>query len=93
MQVQVHASHPEIVKRLKRAAGHLERVVHMIEEKKTCLEIAQQLQAVVNALQNAKSELVQDHIENCLTEALEKSTSKEKRLASIKEFKEITKYL
>ena len=91
--MDTHASHPDIVKRLKRAAGHLERVVHMIEDHKTCLEIAQQLQAVVNALQNAKSELVQDHIENCLTEALEKSASKGKRAASIKEFKEITKYL
>ena len=93
MHKHIHASHPEIVKRLKRAAGHLDRVVHMIEDHRTCLEIAQQLQAVVNALKNAKTEFVQDHSENCLAEALEKSTSKDKRLASIKEFKEITKYL
>jgi DNA-binding FrmR family transcriptional regulator len=91
--MRLHASHPKIVKRLKRASGHLDRVVAMIEDHKTCLEVAQQLQAVVNALQNAKSELVQDHIENCLTEALEKASSMKDRSARIKEFKEITKYL
>ena len=42
----VHATHPALIARLKRADGHLRAVIGMIEEGKPCLEIAQQLQAV-----------------------------------------------
>ncbi|MBI4389942.1 MAG: metal-sensing transcriptional repressor, partial [Nitrospinae bacterium] len=61
-----HETHPEIVKRLKRASGHLDKVVQMIESGKGCLEVAQQLHAVVNAIARAKRIYVQDHIENCI---------------------------
>ena len=40
-----HETHPEIINRLKRASGHLQKVVEMIEKEKGCLEVAQQLQA------------------------------------------------
>ena len=46
----VHASHPDIVKRLKRASGHLNKVITMIEEGTPCLDVAQQLHAVANAV-------------------------------------------
>lgn len=52
----------------------------MIDHHKTCLQTVQQLLAVVNAIQNAKSEHVQDHIKTCLTDALEKSTPKHQRI-------------
>ena len=42
----VHATHPEIIRRLKRAHGHLARVIAMIEDEHPCLDIAQQLQAI-----------------------------------------------
>ena len=32
-----HASHPDIVKRLKRAEGHLRSIVSMLEEWRGCL--------------------------------------------------------
>jgi DNA-binding FrmR family transcriptional regulator len=87
-----HKSHPDIVKRLRRASGHLDRVAKMIAEESPCLAIAQQLQAVISALSSAKTILVQDHIENCITTALEDGTSGSAR-QKIQEFKEIAKYL
>lgn len=45
-----HATHPGIVKRLKRADGHLRHVIDMIEEGRACADIAVQLQAVEKAL-------------------------------------------
>jgi DNA-binding FrmR family transcriptional regulator len=87
----VHKSHKDVVNRIKRASGHLERVSKMISDEHPCVEIAQQLHAVINALISAKKLLVQDHIENCLTAALE-SSSKNAR-DKIEEFKEIAKYL
>jgi DNA-binding FrmR family transcriptional regulator len=41
-----HQSHPDIIKRLKRARGHLESVIGMMDQGKPCLDLAQQLHAV-----------------------------------------------
>ena len=61
-----HESHPAIIKRLKRAEGHLRALIGMIEVGKPCLDLAQQLHAVENAIANAKRELIHDHIDHCL---------------------------
>ncbi len=62
----IHATHPALIARLKRADGHLRAVIGMIEEGKPCLEIAQQLQAVQKAVVNAKRALIHDHMDHCL---------------------------
>jgi DNA-binding FrmR family transcriptional regulator len=90
-QAPVHQSHPEIVKRLKRAEGHLRRVIAMIEEKRPCLDLAQQLHAVEKAIGEAKRTLVHDHVDHCL-EAAANSRGKSTR-AVVSEFKTISKYL
>jgi DNA-binding FrmR family transcriptional regulator len=50
-------SHPAIIKRLKRAHGHLAGVIAMIEKGRPCVDLAQQLHAVESAISNAKREL------------------------------------
>lgn len=62
----VHASHPKVASRLKRAEGHLRSVITMIEEGRPCLDVAQQLQAVERAVRNAKQALIHDHMDHCL---------------------------
>lgn len=62
----VHATHPALIARLKRADGHLRAVIDMIEAGKPCLEIAQQMQAVEKAVANAKRALILDHMDHCL---------------------------
>jgi hypothetical protein NreA len=88
--MSTHTSHPDIIKRLKRAHGHLKSVIAMLEEERPCLEIAQQIQAVESAITNAKKTLVRDHIDHCLAHAIENDSGSEK---AVQEFKEITKYL
>jgi DNA-binding FrmR family transcriptional regulator len=61
-----HASHPDIIKRLKRAHGHLASVIAMIEAERPCLDLAQQIHAVESAVSNAKRTLINDHMEHCL---------------------------
>ncbi|MFK7861531.1 MAG: metal-sensing transcriptional repressor [Granulosicoccus sp.] len=65
-EAHTHESHPALVKRLKRADGHLRHVIEMIESGKPCTEIAQQLHAVERAVVNAKRVLIHDHIDHCL---------------------------
>ena len=86
-----HATHSGIVKRLKRADGHLHSVIQMIESDRPCVDIAQQLHAVEKALAQAKRVLIQDHIDHCLDAALT-DTDKDVR-PDTSEFKTITKYL
>lgn len=62
-----HASHPEAIARLRRAEGHLRRVIAMLEGGAPCLDIATQAHAVERAVANAKRELIHDHIDHCLT--------------------------
>ena len=86
-----HSQHPEILNRLRRANGHLAKVIQMLEEQQPCLKVAQQLQAVSHALENAKRAFVQNHIKECLDESLFDST--ENRKKHLEEYQEITKYL
>ena len=86
----VHASHPDIIKRLKRAHGHLKSVITMMEEEKACIDVAQQLQAVESAITNAKKTFIRDHIDHCLEHALEDGGSPED---AVRDLKQITKYL
>jgi DNA-binding FrmR family transcriptional regulator len=87
----IHQTHPEIVKRLRRAEGHLRSIIDMIETQSPCLDIAQQLQAVEKAIAQAKKTLIHDHIENCLEEAVG-PLPREQR-SPVEEFKAITEYL
>lgn len=62
-----HLSHPETEIRLKRAAGHLNKVINMVHEGKGCTDILQQLTAVISALESCRITLLQDHIQSCIT--------------------------
>ncbi|WP_282152834.1 metal-sensing transcriptional repressor [Ruegeria atlantica] len=82
-----HESHPQIHARLKRAHGHLARVISMLEDQEPCTNIAQQLFAVEKAITNAKRALIHDHIDHCL------SPTTATKNPDVEDFKTITKYL
>ena len=90
-QLHHHQTHSGILKRLRRANGHLMGVIEMIEMGRPCLEIAQQLHAVEKAICQAKRTLIQDHLDNCLEDVVGPLAREQRR--SVDEFKEITKYL
>lgn len=87
-----HANDPEMLKRLRRAEGHLASVVRMVAEGRDGLDIAQQMQAVIRALEKAKQAIIHDHIDHHLGEIAGTVSGEEikKKLAG---FREITKYL
>ena len=86
-----HETHPDIVRRLKRASGHLVSVISMIEAGRSCVDLAQQLFAVESAIANAKRELIHDHIEHCLSDGL--GTGEVAPDVALVEFKLLAKYL
>jgi uncharacterized protein len=89
--MHVHQTHPDIVKRLRRAEGHLRRVIAMVEEARPCLDVAQQLHAVEKAIGEAKKTLIHDPVDHCLDAAANGRGQTTRSVVS--EFKAISKYL
>jgi len=87
----LHHSHPDVIKRLKRAHGHLAKVISMIEDRKDCLLLAQQMHAVEKAVTNAKAALIHDHLQHCLDELTASDNPQRRR--QLDDFKAIAKYL
>ncbi|MBA4193545.1 MAG: metal-sensing transcriptional repressor [Hydrogenophaga sp.] len=89
--MHVHETHPAVIKRLRRAGGHLSSVLAMLEQGKPCMDVVQQLQAVEKAITQAKRTLIQDHLDHCLSHMV--ATKGQPQPGSLEEFREITKYL
>lgn len=87
----VHASHPLIRQRLQQAHGHLAKVIAMMDEGRSCSDLAQQLEAVESTLRKSKRMLVQDHLEHCIIDAI--AAGEMRREDALKAFSSLTKYL
>jgi DNA-binding FrmR family transcriptional regulator len=86
-----HASHPAIIKRLRKASGHLSSTIDMLEQGRVCLDVAQQLQAVEKAIQQANKVRIQGHLDHCLEDLVVHLGAG--RRNALGDFREITRYL
>ncbi|NEU04653.1 metal-sensing transcriptional repressor [Clostridium senegalense] len=71
-----HKNTKAVVNRLSRAIGHLESVKRMVEEGRECSEVLIQVSAVKSAINNIGKIILQDHIENCVVDAIETGDDK-----------------
>ena len=86
-----HASHPEIIAKLKQAQGQIGSIVTMMAEGRSCMELAQQLQAAESIVHLAKRALIQDHMEHCIADAASEGGKAARE--AMTEFKILSKYL
>ncbi|WP_140868326.1 metal-sensing transcriptional repressor [Sphingomonas oligophenolica] len=86
-----HASDPQVRRGLKHAYGHLASILPMLDENRSCLELAQQLQAVESTIRTVKRALIHDHMEHCLADAVGDGAMTTEQ--ALREFKALTKYL
>lgn len=86
-----HATDPEFSNRLRRAAGHLASVITMVEDGRDCIAIAQQLQAVIKALESSKRSLIHHHIDEHLGHVAGPLDAPTRSL--VDDIKELSKYL
>jgi len=63
----------------------------MVVQGRNCLDIAQQLQAVEKAIQQAKKALIQEHLDHCLEDLVGPLGAGQRK--AMDEFREITRYL
>ena len=59
-------------KLIKVAAGSLNKIPIMIEDKRYCPDIIQQIDSVIGLLKKSRTELLQGHLSSCLVERLKR---------------------
>jgi len=66
-----HPDHSASKKRINRVKGQIDAVSRMIDERRYCPEIIQQIRAATNALKGLEQEVLKGHLEGCVREAME----------------------
>ena len=74
-----HPSHEDNLVALRRIEGQVRGVQRMIEERKYCIDILNQIYAVKGALGRVEENILEKHFRNCVTEAAMGSSEKEKQ--------------
>lgn len=86
-----HASDTQVRRGLVQARGHIDSILSMMTDDRSCLELAQQLQAVENTVRKVKRALVHDHMQNCIADAVADGGKYAK--VAMRELKQLTRYL
>lgn len=71
-----HQNTKKIINRMSRAIGHMESIKKMVEEGRDCSDILVQISAVRSAISNVGKIILQDHINNCVVDAVETGDKK-----------------
>lgn len=74
----MQADHNKIKKRLAIAMGQLSGIQKMIDEDAYCIDVSNQLLAVIAALKKTNDMVVAAHIRACVMESREKGNEEEK---------------
>jgi len=74
------------LKRLKTIEGHLRGVIRMVEEDAYCIDVIRQIQAVDAALNKVSTQILENHLNSCVIDAIKSDNPKERE----KVLKEIT---
>lgn len=65
-----------ILHRYQIAKGHLEKVISMIKNGSYCIDIVHQSLAIQAALKKADDEVLRNHLETCVSDAIKRGDSK-----------------
>lgn len=63
---------------LKTARGQLDGILKMLEEDRYCIDISNQLLATQSILKKANQELIHQHLQHCVKEAMLEGKEEEK---------------
>lgn len=66
-------------RRLKRIEGQVRGLIRMIEDDRYCIEIIDQLQAVMAAARKVEAEILKDHLSHCVEHAINSGDPKVQR--------------
>jgi DNA-binding FrmR family transcriptional regulator len=67
-----HEHHQQVIARLARIEGHVRGIKRMVEEDVPCPDVLTQIAAVRAALNSVGRVILEDHLQSCMVEAVEK---------------------
>lgn len=69
-------THDETLHRLARIAGQVQGIRKMVEDRKYCIDIVTQVQAARSALYAVELQILQKHMNHCVSEAFASGSKK-----------------
>jgi len=85
-------THTENLIALRRIEGQIKGIQKMVEEKKYCIDIVNQVHASINALRRVAEKILSKHMEHCVVDAM-KGKSEQQKKEKIGEIIEVIKRL
>lgn len=76
------------LRRLKTVEGHLKGVIRMVEQDVYCIDVIRQIQAVEAALSKVSTQILENHLDSCVTTAIQGNNPKERERV-LKEITEV----
>ena len=76
------------LRRLKTVEGHLKGVIRMVQDDAYCIDVIRQIQAVEAALNKVSAQILENHLDTCVTTAIKGNNAKERERV-LKEITEV----
>ncbi len=76
------------LRRLKTIEGHLGGVIRMVEDDQYCIDVIRQIQAVESALNKVSAQILENHLNSCVTTAIQGNNPRERQRV-LKEISEV----
>jgi DNA-binding FrmR family transcriptional regulator len=95
MTMKEYPSHAESIVALKRIEGQVRGIQKMIEDRKYCVDILNQIHAVMKALASVEDKVLERHFNGCVSEAIrgksgvERAKKIEEILQLIRQFRKL----
>ncbi len=85
-------THTENLIALRRIEGQIKGIQKMVEEKRYCIDIVNQVHASINALRRIAEKILSKHMEHCVVDAI-RGKSEQQKKEKINEIIEVIKRL
>lgn len=76
--IYVNNEKKEAIRALKISRGQIDGIIKMIEDGRYCVDVSNQIIAAQSLLKRANMQILKQHINNCVVEAIEHDKGKEK---------------
>jgi DNA-binding FrmR family transcriptional regulator len=74
-----YPDHTDDLIALKRIEGQVRGIQRMVERREYCVDILNQIQAVMSALARVEDKILARHFEGCVTNAIKAGSSRDKK--------------
>ena len=78
-----HPNHRDQLASLRRIEGQVRGITKMIEEKKYCIDILDQIKAVKNAISTVEGRVLKTHLKACVKDALRSDKEFDKKVEEL----------